>query len=102
MSEIRTEDTTQNEAAHEASSKKGSTTLLLASDACCQAGHNVAEVERGGGEAPVLVCVTCTELWGRMEGLRSWQEHCPCCFSEAHPHGLADLGISAQPLSDHH
>jgi hypothetical protein len=82
--------------------ERSSATLLLATDACCQSGHDTAEVEHGGGEVPLLICVTCTELWGRMEGLQSWQEHCPCCFSEAHPHGLVDLGITAQLLSSHH
>ena len=74
--------------------------LLLATDACCHAGHDVANVERGGGEIPSLVCVTCTALWGRLEGLKSWQEHCSTCFAEAYPQGLPDLGVTAQPLSE--
>lgn len=79
--------------------EKHATSLLLATDTCCQADHVIAEVERGGGEMPVVVCITCTELWGRREGLQSWQECCPRCFSETHPHGLTnlDLGITAQP-----
>lgn len=76
------------------------TSLLLATDACCQAGHDVAEVERGGGEIPTLACITCTELWGRQQVLRSWQEQCATCFSQAYPNGMPDLGITAQPLSD--
>lgn len=76
--------------------------LLAVTEACREAGHETATVEREGAARPVVVCVTCTETWGRLDGLRSWQEHCPCCFSEAHPHGLADLGITAQVLSAHH
>lgn len=76
--------------------------LLTATEACRRAGHEIATAEREGGARPVEICVTCTEQWGRLDGLRSWQEHCPCCFSEAHPNGLADLGITAQVLSTHH
>ena len=78
----------------------GPASLLLATDACCQAGHDTAEVERGGGAVPVLVCVTCTELWGQLEVLRSWQEQCPRCFAKTHPQGLPDLGITARPRGD--
>lgn len=76
--------------------------LLAVTDASRQAGHKMATVEHEGGASPVVVCVTCTETWGCLDGLRSWQEHCSCCFSEAHPHGLADLGITARVLSAHH
>lgn len=77
------------------------TALLLAADRFCQAGHDIAEVERGGGAAPVLVCVTCTERWGQMETLRSWQEQYPRCFAESYPQGLPDLGITARPLDSY-
>ncbi len=76
--------------------------LLAATEVCRQAEHETATVEREAGASPVVICVTCTALWGRLDGLRSWQEHCPCCFSEAHPNGLVDLGITAQVLSTHH
>jgi|GEM_PF-5448555 hypothetical protein len=76
--------------------------LLVATDACRQAGHEIAAMAHINEMGPIDVCVTCTEVWGRLDGLRDWQEHCPCCFSEAHPHGLADLGITAQTLSAHH
>lgn len=80
-------------------SPKSITSLLLATDACCQAEHVIAEVERGGGEMPVVVCITCTERWGRREGLRSWQERCPGDFAEAYPRGLTDRGITARPAA---
>lgn len=80
--------------------ERQTTALLLATDACCHAGHDIANVERGGGEIPSLVCVTCTALWGRREGLQSWQEHCSTCFAEVYPQGLPDLGVTAQPLSE--
>lgn len=72
--------------------------LLLATDACREAGHVVAGEESTGG-TELMVCVTCSQEWGRMKGLRDWQEHCPCCFSEAHPNGLRDLGITAEVWS---
>lgn len=77
----------------------GTTSLLLATDACCQAEHVIVEVEHGGGEMPAVVCITCIERWGRKEGLRSWQERCPGSFSDAYPRGLTDLdlGITARP-----
>jgi hypothetical protein len=75
--------------------------LLAVTDTCRQAGHEMATVEREGGASPVVVRVTCTETWGRLGALPSWQEHCPCCFSEAHPNGLVDLGITARVLSAH-
>lgn len=73
--------------------------LLLATDACCQGGHVTAEVERGGGEPPVLVCVTCAEWWGYREGLRGWAERCPDDFSQIYPRGLEELDrvITARP-----
>lgn len=78
---------------------KGATSLLLATDACCQAEHVIVEVERGGGEMPIVVCITCIERWGRKEGLRRWQERCPDSFLDAYPRGLTDLdlGITARP-----
>jgi len=79
-------------------SLKSTTSLLLATAACCQAEHIIAEVERGGGEMLVVVCITCTERWGRRAGLRSWQERCPGGFAEAYPRGLTDRdhGITAR------
>ena len=90
----------QGVAAEVERSPGSATSLLLATDACCQAGHVIAEVEPGGGEMPVLACVTCTEQWGRRAGLRSWQERCPSCFAEAYPRGLTDrdLGITARQV----
>lgn len=87
-------DNGQGVAANMERSPGSATSLLLATDACCQAGHVIAEVERGGREMPVLVCVTCTERWGRRAGLQSWQERCPCCFAEAYPHGLTDRDLT--------
>ena len=75
-----------------------SPTVLIATDACRRAGHELAVPEQAP-DAGAVLCVTCTETWGNMQGLRDWQQHCPCCFSAAHPHGLADLGISAQTSS---
>ncbi len=90
----------QGEAVEAAHFPEHAPSLLLATDACCQAGHVIAEVERDGGEMPVVLCVTCTERWGHKEGLRSWQEHCPDGFAEAYPRGLTDrdLGITARPV----
>ena len=73
-------------------------TVLIATDACRHARHELATPEHAPG-TDAMLCVTCTETWGNMKGLRDWQEHCPCCFSAAHPHGLADLGITAQARS---
>ncbi len=81
---------------------QNTTSRLFATPACRQAGHETAAVEQEAGATPVIVCVTCTKRWGQLIGLRSWQEHCPCCFSEAHPNGLADLGITAQVHPKHH
>jgi hypothetical protein len=76
--------------------------LLTATETCRQAGHETANVERGGGASPVVICVTGTELWER-------------AFQPAKPAGtlsrlllgsplswLVDLGITAQVLSTHH
>lgn len=41
--------------------------------------------DRTSGEE---ICLTCTEVSGRLEGLRLWQSVCPCCFSSAFPEGL--------------
>ena len=71
-------------------------TLLVASELCRRAGHHLADAPRGLGADGVEVCVTCTEEWGHLKGLRDWQENCPCCFSAAHPNGLTDLGITAE------
>jgi hypothetical protein len=71
-------------------------TLLIASDACRRLGHQFANRPRDEGHSGLEVCVTCTEQWGHLKGLRDWQENCPCCFSTAHPNGLTDLGITAE------
>lgn len=70
-------------------------TLLVATERCRQSGHHLTEAPRGLGADDAAVCVTCTEEWGHLKGLRDWQENCPCCFSAAHPNGLTDLGITA-------
>ena len=73
-------------------------TLLVATDQCRRAGHRLAAAPAGLGVDDASVCVTCTEEWGHLKGLRDWQENCPCCFSAAHPNGLTDLGITAEIL----
>ena len=37
------------------------------------------------------ICLSCTGVAGRLEGLRLWQSVCPCCFSSAFPEGLPTL-----------
>ena len=69
--------------------------ILVATDVCRRAGHRLAETPQGIHNDGSVICVTCTEMWGKQKGLREWQENCPCCFSAAHPNGLTDLGISA-------
>ncbi len=71
------------------------TTVLVATENCRRLGHRLAEGPAIGSAARPIICVTCTEEWGRLAGLRAWQENCPCCFSAAHPNGLTDLGITA-------
>lgn len=101
---ITSESEQQAPATSEESASEATTSilpLLLATDACCQVGHVTAEVERGGGEAPILVCVTCAVWWGYREGLRGWAERCPDSFSEVYSHGLVDFDevITAQPIA---
>ncbi len=71
------------------------TTVLVATDNCRRLSHRFAESSAIGDAARPVICVTCTEEWGRQAGLKAWQENCPCCFSAAHPNGLTDLGITA-------
>ena len=70
--------------------------LCEVEDVCRAQGHAVARsnLERSGADATVVpeVCLTCTEVAGRLEGLRLWQSVCPCCFSTAFPEGLPSLG----------
>jgi hypothetical protein len=70
---------------------------LVATDACRRLNHRIAQSSSSSG-APedTDACITCTEEWGRLKGLKDWQENCSCCFSEAHPNGLADVGITAK------
>jgi hypothetical protein len=72
-------------------------TTLEATEDCRRLSHRLAQrssaIQERGGED---VCITCTEEWGRLKGLRDWQEHCSCCFSEAHANGLSDVGITAK------
>ncbi len=75
--------------------------LLAATEQCRRAGHQLAEAPRDLGLDDARICVTCTEAWGHMRGLRDWQENCPCCFSAAHPNGLTDLGITAEIRTAH-
>lgn len=99
MAEVMEAAVEEQAAVDEAGAERRATPLLLATDACCAAGHDTALVERGGA-IPALVCVTCTALWGRLEERRSWQANWPDCFAKAHPEGLTDLGITAQALAD--
>lgn len=70
--------------------------LCEVEDVCRAQGHAVlrSNLERSGADATVVreVCLTCTEVAGRLEGLRLWQSVCPCCFSSAFPEGLPSLG----------
>lgn len=70
---------------------------LVATDACQRLGHRLAQSSSSiSAQGEADTCITCTEEWGRLKGLRDWEEHCACCFSEAHPNGLADVGITAK------
>lgn len=75
---------------------------MTATETCRQAGHETAKVERRAGASPVVICVTGTELWERAFRPAKLARALSCCFSEAHPHRLVDLGITAQVLSAHH
>lgn len=70
-------------------------TVLVATENCHRLGHRLADGPLGDETETVIICLTCTETWGQLAGLRAWQENCPCCFSAAHPNGLTDLGITA-------
>lgn len=70
--------------------------VLVATDLCRHAGHHLADNLQDTFGDGTVICVTCTETWGKQKGLREWQENCPCCFSAAHPNGLTDLGITAE------
>lgn len=69
--------------------------VLVATDNCRRLGHRLADSPLDGTTEKAVICVTCTEAWGHLAGLKAWQENCPCCFSAAHPNGLSDLGITA-------
>lgn len=69
--------------------------VLVASDACRRGRHRLADEEQREGSETYTICITCTEAWGNLNGLRTWEENCPCCFSAAYPNGLPDLGITA-------
>ncbi len=69
--------------------------VLVATENCRRLGHRVVDGPLNGTTEKAIICVTCTEAWGHLAGLRAWQENCPCCFSAAHPNGLSDLGITA-------
>lgn len=68
---------------------------LVATDECRRLSHRLAQGS-SSSSAQGDACITCTEEWGRLKGLKDWQENCSCCFSEAHPNGLADVGITAK------
>lgn len=70
-------------------------TVLVATENCRRLGHRLAQGPLDGDTEKAVICVTCTEAWGNLAGLKAWQENCPCCFSAAHPNGLSDLGITA-------
>jgi hypothetical protein len=70
---------------------------LVATDACRRLSHRLARgPSSSSAQGETDACITCTEEWGRLNGLKDWQENCPCCFSEAHPNGLADVDITAE------
>ncbi len=66
--------------------------LCVATDTCRVQGHRLARTTLPRSEVdPTIVeeiCLNCTEIAGRLEGLRLWQSVCPCCFSSAFPSGL--------------
>jgi hypothetical protein len=76
--------------------------LLTATETCRQAGHETANVERGGGASPVVICVTCTELWERASRPAKLAGALSLPLLGSPPHGLVNLGITAQVLSTHH
>lgn len=70
--------------------------LCEVEEVCRAQGHAVlrSTLARSVDDPTVVaeVCLTCTEVAGRLEGLRLWQSVCPCCFSSAFPQGLPSLG----------
>ncbi len=66
--------------------------LCVVEESCRAEGHAVARttLPRSNADSTVEpeICLTCTEISGRLEGLRLWQSVCPCCFSSAFPEGL--------------
>jgi hypothetical protein len=70
--------------------------ILVATDECRRLSHRLAQsASSSSAQEETDACETCTEEWGRLKGLQDWQQHCSCCFSEAHPNGLADIRITA-------
>ena len=76
--------------------------VLTATGTCRQAGHETVNVERGGGASPVVICVTGTELWGRAFRPAKLAGALSLLLLGSPPHGLVNLGITAQVLSTHH
>ena len=69
--------------------------LCAATDTCRAEGHTLARstLRRSEKDPTVVeeICLNCTEIAGRLEGLRLWQSVCPCCFSSAFPKGLPSV-----------
>lgn len=69
--------------------------LCVATEGCRAQGHTLARTNLpqsvGAPAAPAEICLSCTEVSGRLEGLRLWQSVCPCCFSSAFPQGLPTI-----------
>lgn len=85
---------TMTEHSHEQPSGRSIASLGLcaATETCRAQGHRLARTTLPRSELdPTVVdeiCLNCTEIAGRLEGLRLWQSVCPCCFSSAFPSGL--------------
>jgi hypothetical protein len=66
--------------------------LCVSTETCRALGHRLVRTTLPRSEVdPTVVdeiCIDCTEIAGRFEGLRLWQSVCPCCFSSAFPSGL--------------
>ena len=76
--------------------------LLTATETCRQAGHETANVERGGGASPVVICVIGTELRERAFQPAKLAGALSLLLLGRPPHGLVNLGITAQVFSTHH
>src|SRR5947209_20315006 len=76
--------------------------LLTATETCRQAGHETANVERGGGASPVVICVIGTELRERAFRPPNLAGALSLLLLGRPPHGLVNLGITAQVFSTHH